>query len=69
MRHAAHGNRIAAFFVSGGQGDLQFASADDCIFEEQLVEIAQAKEEKRARVLRFELAVLPDHWSGVRCRH
>src|SRR5581483_4433152 len=61
--HAAHGNWIAAFFVARRQSDLEFSRANDRVFKKQLIEIAQAKEKQRPRMLRFQLLVLPDHWS------
>src|SRR2546430_3967117 len=69
MRHAAHGNRIAALFMSCGQSDLQFARADDRVIKKQLVKIAQPKEQQRTRMLRFQLLILPDHWSSISRRH
>ena len=44
IRHAAHGNGGAFFLVARRERDLQFARRDDCVLEEQLVEIAQAEE-------------------------
>src|ERR1041385_8120335 len=69
MRHAAHGNRIATFFVSRRQSDLQFARADDRVIKKQFVEIAETKEQECARMLRFQLLILPYHWSSITRRH
>src|ERR1700730_16839631 len=69
MRHAAHRNRIATLFVTSRQGNLKLPRANDCIFEKQLVKIAQTKEQKRSRMLRFQLLILPDHWSSISRSH
>ena len=46
--HAAHGDGDAFFLVARSQRDLQFARGDHRIFEEKLVEIAQAEEQQSA---------------------
>src|SRR5262249_44398977 len=69
MRHAAHRNRIAAVLVPRRQSDLQFACADDRIFKKKLIEVAQTEKQKRTRMPRLQLLILPDHWSGVRRSH
>ena len=67
MRDSAHWNRIFAVFVSSREGNLQLARANDRVIKEQLVEVAQAKEEQRSRMLSLQLTVLPDHWGrGLR---
>src|SRR6266568_4407442 len=69
MRHAAHRNWVAALFVSRCQSNLQLARADDRVVKKQFVKIAQAKEQKRAGMLRFQFLILPDHWSSISRRH
>ena len=68
MRDAAHRNRIAALFMSGGERNLQLARAQHGIIEKQLVEIAQTKKEDRARMLSLQLMILPEHGGGGRHR-
>src|SRR2546429_1335596 len=69
MRHTAHRHGIAALFVPRRQRNLQFARADHCVFKEQLIKIAEAKEEQRAGMLSFQLPVLANHWSGITSSH
>src|SRR6266850_2015010 len=69
MRHTAHRHGIAALFVSRCQRNLQLARADDGVFKEQFIKITQTKEEQRPGMLRFQLPVLPNHWSGVTSSH
>ena len=64
IRHAAHGNGGALFFVARGERDLQFARGDHCVFEEQLVEVAQAEEQERAGMFFLDRGILPHQWSG-----
>src|SRR5207244_5303884 len=69
MRHAAHGNWVAAFLVSRRQGNLQLARAGHRVFEEEFVKISEAKEEQRARMLLLQLLILADHGGGVGSSH
>ena len=71
VRHAAHGDGLAALLVAGGQCDLQLARARDGVLEEEFVEVAEAEEEERAGVLPLQLLVLPQHRRerGVSRRH
>ena len=64
IRHAAHGDGRALFLVARGQRDLQLARGDHGVLEEELVEVAQAKEQKRAGMLFLDRGVLPHQWSG-----
>ena len=64
MRHAAHRNRVAPFFVARSERDLQLARADHRIIKKQFVKIAESEEEKSSRMLRLQLLILPDHWGG-----
>ena len=57
MRHAAHGNWVAALFVSRRQSDLQLARPGDRVFKKEFVKISQAKEEQRARMLLLQLLI------------
>jgi hypothetical protein len=43
VRHAAHGNLLAALAVARSERDLQFARRDHCILKEKFVEIAQTE--------------------------
>src|SRR5690242_16250442 len=65
MRHAAHRDRIVAFFVPGREGNLKFTRTDDRVIKEQLIEITEPKEEHRAWMLSLQLTVLLDHWSLI----
>ena len=47
--HAAHGDGRAFFLVARGEGDFELARGDDGVFEEQLVEIAQAEKQEGVR--------------------
>ena len=49
--NAAHGN--GAFAVAGGEGDLELAGGGFGVVEEELVEVAEAKEEQGVGVLAF----------------
>src|SRR5205085_9547604 len=69
MRHAAHGDWCAALFVARGQSDLKFASACDGVVEEEFVEVAEAKEEQRARMLLLQFLILPQHWGKCDFSH
>ncbi len=62
--HTAHRDGDAFFLVARGQRDLQFARGDHRVFEEQLVEIAEAKEEQRVGMLFLDRGVLPHQRSG-----
>src|SRR5208337_768823 len=62
--HAAHRHGDAFLLVARGQRDLQLARSDHRILEEQLVEIAQAKEDKRVGVFFLDRGVLPHQWRG-----
>ena len=53
MWHPAHRNWIIALLMARCQRNLQFTRADNGVFKEQFVEISQAEEEQRPRVLRF----------------
>src|ERR1044071_3701035 len=55
VRDAAHGDGLAALLVARGQGYLQPAGAGEGVFEEEFVEVAEAEEEERARVLPLKL--------------
>ena len=75
VRHAAHGNGDAFFFVARGQRDLQFLRGQDGVVEEKLVEISQAKEQQGAGMLLLDGGILPHqrrgrlgHFSGLRGR-
>ena len=56
--HAAHWDGFAALFVAGGEGDLQDAGGDDRVVVKEFVEIAEAEEEQRLRMLFFHGVVL-----------
>ena len=43
---AAHGDGRALFLVARGERDFELARGDDGVFEEQLVEIAQAEHQQ-----------------------
>src|SRR5260221_2674245 len=58
IRHAAHGNGLTFFAVAGSERDLQFARGEDGVFVEEFVEIAEAEEQQRVRVTRFDRVVL-----------
>ena len=62
--HAAHGDGDAFFLVARGQRDLQLARGDHGVLEEELVEIAQAKEEQRVGMLFLDRGILPHQRSG-----
>src|SRR5271157_303018 len=64
IRHAAHGHGDAFFLVARGQRDWQLARRDDGVFEEQLVKIAEAKEDERVGMLFLDCGVLPHQWRG-----
>ena len=66
IRHAAHRNGRAFFFVPGGQGDLEFARGRHGVFEEKLVEISQPEHQQRARHLLFHSVVLAHQRRGRR---
>ena len=51
VRDAAHGD--VALFVASGEGDLQLAGGGFGVVEEELVEVAEAKEEQGVGVLAF----------------
>src|SRR5271157_3234571 len=61
---AAHGHGDALFLVARGQRDLQLARGDDRVLEEQLVEVAQAKEDERVGMFFLDRGVLPHQWRG-----
>src|SRR5271157_943820 len=61
---AAHGHGYAFFLVARGQRDLQLARRDDGVFKEQLVKIAEAKEDERMGMFFFDRGVLPHQWRG-----
>ena len=61
---ATHGDGCALFLVAGGEGDLQLARGEDGVFEEELVEIAEAEEEKGVGHLLFDGVVLPHQRGG-----
>ena len=69
VRNATHGNGVAAFFVAGSQRDLQFTSTRDGVVEEELVKIAEAKKEKRSRMLLLQLLVLTQHRCWISRSH
>ncbi len=69
MRHATHWDGITLFFVPGSQGNLQFTRANHCIVKEEFIKIAQPEEKERTGMLRFQLLILPNHWSGVTSCH
>ncbi len=62
--HAAHGDGGALFLVAGGEGDFEFARGHDGVFEEELVEIAQAEQQEGVRHLLFDAVVLPHQRRG-----
>ena len=68
VRHAAHGDGLAALLVPCGECYLKLARARDGVLEEELVEVAEAEEEERARVLPLQLLVLPQHGRDVLVR-
>src|SRR5215213_7256379 len=61
MRHAAHGNGIAALLVPRGQSNLKLARARQRVVKKELVEISQAKKEQRPWMLLLQFMVLPQH--------
>src|SRR5271157_4757524 len=61
---AAHGHGYAFFLVARGQRDLELAGGDDRVLEEELVEIAQAKEDERIGMFFFYRGILPHQWRG-----
>ena len=54
----------AFFFVAGGEGDFEFARGEDGVFEEELVEIAEAEEQEGVGDLLFDGVVLPHQRRG-----
>ena len=62
--HAAHGDGRALFLVAGGERDFEFARGGDGVFEEELVEIAQAEEQQGVRELLLDAVVLPHQRRG-----
>ena len=62
--HAAHGNGCAFFLVARGERDFEFARGGDGVFEEELVEIAQAEHQQRVRDLLFDGVILPHQRRG-----
>src|SRR5260370_14802922 len=56
--NAAHRNRLALFAIARGQRNLQFARGQQRVFVEEFVEIAEAEEQQRVRVARFDRVVL-----------
>ncbi len=56
--NAAHRNRLALFAIARGERDLQFARGQHGVFVEKFVEIAEAEEQQRVRVARFDCVVL-----------
>ena len=55
---AAHGDGLAFFAIAGSERDLELARGEDGVFVEEFVEIAEAEEEQRVRVTRFDRVVL-----------
>ena len=64
VRHAAHGNGDAFFFVARGERDLQFFGGQDGVVEEKLVEISQAEEQQGAGMLLLDGGILPHQRRG-----
>ena len=64
-RHAAHGDRFAAMATALGQRNTQGLRRLDRIVEEQLVEVAHAKEHQRVGLARFGVKILRHHRGGV----
>ena len=60
--HAAHGH--GPLLIARGEGDLQFSGCGAGVLEEELVEVAQAEEEQRVRVLLLGQGVLA-HQRGL----
>ena len=56
---AAHRNRLAFFFVAGGESDFEFAGGGDGVIVEKLVEVAEAEHEQRVGNLLLYPVVLP----------
>ena len=63
-RDAAHGNGVALFLVARGEGDFEFARGGDGVFEEELVEIAQAEHQQGVGDLLLDAVVLPHQRRG-----
>ena len=61
---AAHRDGGAFFLIAGGKGDFEFAGGHHGIFEEELVEIAQAEHQQRVGDLLFDAVVLPHQRRG-----
>ena len=62
--HAAHGDGRALFLVARGERDFQLARGHHGVFEEQLVEIAQAEHQQRVGHLLLDAVVLPHQRRG-----
>ena len=63
IRHPAHGNGIAFFFVARGECDLQNARSHHRVLEKEFVEIPQTEQQQGSRMLLLERVVLPHQWS------
>jgi hypothetical protein len=64
VRHAAHGDIRAFFFIARGQGDLQFARRQNGVIEEKLVEIPQPEEQQSVGMLFLNGGILPHQRCG-----
>ena len=60
----AHGNGLFVFFVSGGQGDVEYARGDLSVFKKHLIEIAHAVKEDGIGVLLLDRKILLNHRGG-----
>ena len=64
VRHSAHGDGNAFFFVAGSQRDLQLFRGYDRIVEKKFVEVSQTKEQKGCGMFFFDGGVLAHQRSG-----
>ena len=64
VRHAAHRDGRALFLVARGERDFELARRGDGVFEEQLVEIAQAEHQQGVGHLLLDAVVLPHQRRG-----
>ena len=56
--NATHRDGLAFFAIAGGERNLEFARGKDRVFVKEFVEIAEAEEQQRVRVTRFDRVVL-----------
>ena len=66
VRHARHRDLVVRALVARGERQVERARGHDGVLEEELVEVAHAKEQERVRMRRLRVEVLAHH-RRLRC--